>query len=142
MAPWPNTFMIGTDLDTDFQSLNDLFETDDAVDPDAPPPFYPAYNDNLDGSRLFVGFLRFTWKRSGWTDNHIEILQDTFWEGLASVPLYVRTLTNRIDNNEDRIFRTYLAQALWPPNGEDKQAGYTLGFEIEFRHCILQAEAV
>lgn len=142
MAPWPSTFMLGTDLDTDFDTLNTILQTDDPVDPDAPPPFYPAFNDNLDGSRLFVGFLRFTWKRSAWTDEHIEILQDTFWSGAASVPLYARTLINRLDGSNERLFRTYLTQALWPPSGEDKQAGATLSFEIEFRHCILQAEAV
>lgn len=141
MAPWPNAFMIGTDLDTDFKTLNELFDTTEGVDPDAPPPYYTAYTENVDGSRSFVGFPRFSWKRSGWTDEHIEILQEEFWQGAASVPLYVRTLINRLGDDNQRLFRTYLTEALWPPSGEDKQAGHTLDFEIEFRHCILQDEA-
>jgi hypothetical protein len=29
---------------------------------------------------------------------------------------------------------------LWMPEDEDKQAGYTLGFTLEFRRLIIQAE--
>lgn len=141
MAPWLDEFYIGTDLDTDFQTLNELFDTDEVVDPD--PTFAPfaAYNDNVDGSRSGVGFPMATWKWQGKEDVRVDLLED-FWDGALSVPLYIRTKTNRLDIYNAPIYRTYLCEALWPPKDEDKQAGQTLGFEIEFRHMILQEEAV
>lgn len=137
--PWPNAFMIGTDLDTDFQTLNDLFETADAVDPDATFAPFAAYTDNVDGSRSGVGFSMSTWKWEGLDDLKVDTLEE-FWDGALSVPLYIRTLINRVDDNGDRIFRTFLTQALWLPKDEDKQAGYTLAAAIDFRHMIIQEE--
>lgn len=148
MAPWPNEFMLGTDLDTDFNTLNDILETSEAVDPDATFAEYSGFHEDLNRARTGIGFPVITWKRQGWTDRHIEIFQDEFWNGLLSVPLYVRTLINRLDMDEsserygERLFRTYLTQAIWIPLEPDKQAGHTLDFEWQFRHCILQAEAV
>jgi hypothetical protein len=139
MAPWSSTFYIGTDLDTDFDTLNTLFEVSDAIDPDATFSPFAAFNDNIDGSRSGIGFPMATWKWAARQDTRIEILQ-AFWDGALSVPLYIRTLTNRLDIYNARIYRTFLCQALWPPKGEDKQASATLGFELEFRHLILQDE--
>ncbi len=141
MAPWPSSFMIGTDLDTDFQTLNDLFGTTKATDPDATFAPFAALHDNIDGSRSGVGFPMANWKWQGKEDLNVDVLE-AFWDGALSVPLYVRTLTNRVDVDGARIYRTFLCQALWMPKDEDKQAGFTLGIEIEFRHMILQAEAV
>jgi hypothetical protein len=140
MAPWPSTFMIGTDLDTDFQTLNDLFEIADAVDPDATFAPFAAFTDNVDGSRSGVGFPMATWKWNGKEDLRVDVMEE-FWDGALSVPLYIRTLTNRVDVYGARIYRTFLTQALWMPKDEDKQAGYTLDVVIEFRHLILQEEA-
>lgn len=141
MAPWPSSFMIGTDLDTDFQTLSDLFNTSEASDPDATFAPFAAYTDNIDGSRSGVGFPSATWKWQGKGDLNVGVLQE-FWSGALSVPLYIRTLTNDVDVYGARIYRTFLCQALWPPKDLDMQAGFTLGFELEFRHCVLQAEAV
>ena len=141
MAPWPSAFMIGTDLDSDFETINTVLETAEAVDPDATFAPFAAYTDNVDGSRSGVGFPMATWKWQGKEDLKVELLQE-FWDGALSTPLYIRTMTNRVDEDGNRIFRTFLTQALWPPKDLDMQAGYTLGFQLEFRHLIIQAEAV
>lgn len=141
MAPWLSTFYIGTDLDTDFQTINDLFNTSQAIDPDATFAPFTAYTDNINGSRSGVGFPMATWKWSGKEDINIGVLQE-FWSGALSVPLYIRTLTNDVDVYGARVYRTFLCQALWPPKDLDMQAGFTLGLELEFRHCVIQAEAV
>jgi hypothetical protein len=141
MAPWPNDFMIGTDLDTDFQTLNDLFDTSQAAAPDATFAPFSGFTDNVDGSRSGVGFPNATWKWRAKEDVNVDVLEE-FWDGALSVPLYIRTLTNRVDIYGARIYRTFLCQALWPPADEDKQASYTLGLELEFRHLVIQEEAV
>lgn len=141
MAPWPDVVMVGTDLVSDFQTLNDLFVTSQAIEPDVTFAPYAAYVDNLDGSRSGIGFPQASLKWNGLDDDHVEILEE-FWNGALSVPLYWRLPTNRYDVYGDRIYRTFLTQALYPPKDEDKQAGATLGFEIELRHMIQQAEQV
>lgn len=140
MTPWPSTFMIGTDLDTDFDTLNEVLETADAVDPDATFTPFAAFHENIDGSRSGVGFPMATWKWQGKEDLKVEVLQ-AFWDGALSVPLYIRTLINRVDDESgERVFRTFLTQALWIERAEDKQAGYTLDVELNFRHLIIQEE--
>lgn len=140
MAPWLSEFYIGTDLDTDFQTLNDLFGTDKKLDVDATFAPFAAFTDNVDGSRTGVGFPMASWKWAGREDIYIGVLEG-FWAGALSVPLYIRTLTNNVDIYGERVWRTFLCQALFPPKDLDMQAGHTLGFELEFRHMILQAEA-
>jgi len=141
MAPWPSNFMIGTDLDTNFQTLEEVLDTADAIDPDATFSPFAAYTDNIDGSRSGVGFPMASWKWEASEDLKLDVLEE-FWSGALSVPLYVRTLINRVDDNGSRVFRTFLAQALWMPKDEDKQASYTLRVEISFRHMVIQEEAV
>jgi hypothetical protein len=140
MTAWLDEVYVGTDLDTDFQTLNELFDTDDVVDPDVTFAPFAAYNDNVDGSRSGVGFPMASLKWNGLEDVYVEILE-AFWDGALSVPLYWRVPTNRYDIYNTRIYRTYLAQALYPPKDEDKQAGKTLGFEIELRQMLIQPEA-
>jgi hypothetical protein len=140
MTAWLDEFYIGTDLDSDFNTLNELFNTDEVVDPDSTFAPFAAYTDNVDGSRSGVGFPMANWKWNARDDAQIEILQE-FWAGALSVPLYIRTRTNRLDIYGAPVYRTFLCEALWPPKDEDHQAGATLGFEIEFRHLVLQSEA-
>lgn len=140
MAPWPDVVMVGTDLNTDFQTLNELFNTDRLSEPDVTFSPFAAYVDNVDGSRNGVGFPMASLKWNGLRDTDVDTLE-AFWSGALAVPLYWRVPTNRYDIYGDRIYRTFLTQALYPPKDEDKQAGATLGFEIELRHMILQPEA-
>lgn len=141
MAPWPNTYMMGTNLVTDFETLNDILGTADAEDPDVTFLPFAAFSDNIDGSRSGLGFPKAVWKWSGREDLKLELLHD-FWNDALSVELYIRTRTNRVDGSGNYIFRTFLCQALWIEREEDKQAGYTLDVELSFRHLVIQEEAV
>jgi hypothetical protein len=138
MAPWLNEFYIGTDLDTDFQTLNDLLETSKLIDFDSTFTPFADYTDNIDGSRSGVGFPMVSWKWAGREDVRVEILQ-AFWGGALSVPLYIRTKTNRLDVYGAPVYSTFLCQAIWPLE-EDHQAGATLGFELQFRRLVIQDE--
>ena len=137
--PWDDTFYLGETLDeADFLTLNEIFASSDLLDPDATFAPFSSYTDDVDGGRTGRGFPVVMWKWNAIEDLQVEALR-VYCAALSS-DVYIRTQTNRVDVYGAPVFATYKAKMLWMPRDEDKQAGKTLGFVIEFRHLILQAE--
>ena len=139
MTAWSSDFYVGTDLDSDFQTINDLFGTSDAINPD--PSFVPSasFHKNSDLSRIRIGLPRCTLKLSALPDEFKELLRE-FWEAEISTPLYWRIPINQLDDNGAMIWRTFLTTSYYPTSGEDEQGGYTLGFVIELVMLVIQEE--
>ncbi len=143
MTAWLSTFYIGTDITypgDDFAPLSTwLSNKDIPIDPDWIFSPHSAAFDKGDGGRAGVGFPRAAWSWAHRQDAHIEIFQ-TLCPGL-SASVYIRTPTNTVASGL-LVWRTYLCQMLMPPEDIDYQAGQALGFVLEFRHMVVQAEAV
>jgi len=139
MAPWPSTFMVGTNTTSDFKTLNELFGVSYAINPDCVFLDFSEYRDKLDGGEIGVGFPAASLKYSGNEDLNIEALRGKIPNQSAAI--YWRLPTNRASTmTGEIIWRTFLTQTLWV-HGEDKQAGHTLGFELRLRRLIVQVEA-
>lgn len=138
---WEDQVYLGTDLDTNFKSIDDLFMDIDYGEPWQPDMTFSPFSGYWaaeDGSRLGVGFPHGTLKWAGLPQDMTEILYSIF-DGKLSIPLYIRTYTNRRDDNNEPIFRTYLTQAFYPIEEDDQGTG-KVGFVIEWAHGVLQAE--
>lgn len=105
------------------------------VEPDWTFAPFSGNVDTADGGRLGIGFPRATWTWNHRKDLHVKTLR-TLCPG-ASASLYIRTPTNDVDVYGDRAWGTFSCQMLWMPEDEDKQAGYTLQFVLEFRKLVL-----
>ena len=139
MTVWLNEFHVGTNLISNFNTLNTVFATPDPLDPDCVFREFGASHDNSDGSRTGIGFPSAVLTWAAMEDEQVEILK-SFCSGLSAL-VYWRIPTNRYDTFSARIWRTYLCQMLWMPAGEDKQSGKTLSVTIDLRHLIVQTEA-
>lgn len=132
-----NTFYIGVTVDEvyDFFPLTTWFENfNRPVDPDWTFSPYAAFQEQADAGRRGVGFPRVTWTWNHRKDAHVEVLR-TICPGL-SASVAIRTPLNETVSGVKQ-WGTFTGIMLWPPNDEDKQAGYTLGFVLEFRRLIL-----
>jgi hypothetical protein len=143
MTAWQDTFYIGTILDgayADFATLKGIiYNLDKPVDPEWTFAPFAAHLDLADGSRSGIGFPRTTWAWKHRKDVHMEVLR-AICPGL-SAQVYIRTPTNDTSSGA-RVFRTFHAQMLWMPDTEDKQAGYTLEVNFEFRNMRIQPELI
>lgn len=134
---WESVVYLGTGLDDpSFLTLNELFSTDEIVEPDVTFEPFADYHDDLNGLRVGVGLPRATLKWNAIEDRHVEALRALCPD--ASARLYVRIPTNSYDIYDARLYRTFYGVAIWPT--EDKQAGATLGFQLDFRRLVIQSE--
>ena len=137
---WESTFYIGTSIGTggDFATLKSLFANlNKPVDPDWTFSPFSANFDQSDGGRAGVGLPRATWTWQHRKDVHLEVLR-TICPGV-SAQVYIRTPTNATISGAS-VWHTYLCQMIWTSETEDKQAGYTLEFLLEFRKLVEQEE--
>ena len=138
---WDDTFYIGESLeDADFLTLNELFDTVTAIAPDATFNPFAGSHEDLNGQRTGIGLPIASWKWKHRDDLDVEALRALC--PFLSATVYVRTLINEVDIYGARIYRTFQAVMLWPEEGEEKEVNTTLGFEINFRHMVIQAEEI
>jgi len=127
---------ISTDEVYDFFPLTTWFAPyAKPVDPDWTFSPYSAFVEKANAGRLGVGFPRVTWTWNHRANLNVEVLRDLCPN--LSAAIAIRTPTNEVDIYGDKVWGTFTGQMLWMPEDEDKQAGYTLGFTLEFRRLIL-----
>lgn len=128
-----DTFYIGTDSDefSDFLTLaSRLANKGKPIEPQWTFTPFADHRELADGTRLGVGSPQATWHWDHRDDVHLEALR-ALCPGL-SANLFIRTPTNDTSSGA-RVWETFSCIMLWPPIDEDKQAGHTLDFTIEFR---------
>lgn len=132
-----DTFYIGISDDEvyDFFPLTTWFANyHKPVEPDWTFAPFSAQVERADGGRSGMGFPRATWTWNHRRNDHVEALR-AICPG-SSAAVYIRTPTNEVDIYGDKVWKTFSCQMLWMPEDEDKQAGYTLGFTLEFRRLV------
>lgn len=138
---WSNTFYIGSSVDpSDFKTLDEWIFNNNGMSasPDATFSPFSGFAEQADSQRKGRGFPRAVWHWSARNDIDIEVLRSFITD--LSGTVYIRTPTNEVDAYGVRIWETFQAVMLWPPDDEDKQAYHTLGFTLEFRKLIVTAE--
>jgi hypothetical protein len=130
-------FKLGTDLISDFQSLDQLLSTSAGIDPDwSFRPFSGSIRLG-DGTLQGTGFPIAKWRWNGLSDARRQILKD-FADSDLSVSLYIRTATNEVDIYDAIVFKTFSCIMNWTEEDEDFQADKVLGLVITFTHLVEQ----
>lgn len=135
-----DTFYIGVSVDEvyDFFPLSVWFAGyGKNTDPDWTFAPFSAHVEKANAGRLGVGFPRATWTWNHRRNDHVDVLR-AICPG-SSAAVYIRTPTNEVDAYGLKEWETFSAMMLWMPEDEDKQAGYTLGFTLEFRKLVVSA---
>ena len=133
-----DNFYIGVSSDEvyDFFPLTTWFANyGKPVDPDWTFAPYSGHVDKANAGRIGVGFPRASWSWNHRKNSHVEVLRIICPNSSASVA--IRTPTNEVDVYGNKVWETFNCTMLWMPEDEDKQAGYTLGFVLEFRRLVL-----
>jgi hypothetical protein len=106
--------------------------------PVAPDWTFAPYSEQITKANAGVagvGFPRASWTWKFRNDKQIEVLR-ALCPG-ASAAVYIRTPTNEVDLYGSPVWATFSCQMIWVAIDEDKQAGYTLDFTLEFRRLVL-----
>ena len=123
----------GTNPD-DWDNLSDIhINADVPVRPEWTFARFSGFVETDDGARKGTGLPKATWTFVAITEEHREILRGYCPEDQLSAEVYVMTPTNEIDLcGNEMVWIAASAQMKWIAVDEEKDAGVTMNFSIEF----------